>query len=129
MKTTLKNKILMTAVMASSIFAAGCSSKNSFKSQSTSIQLKGNPTTGYTWACTVENENVVSVEEFQQYLGEENQTGAPSRFTYNIRELKSGTSKIHFAYQRPWEDEPIDNKTYFATIDKKGNIEVKEVAE
>lgn len=98
-----------------------------FTSDEKTIQLKGNPTTGYNWFYQISDESVIAVEEYVKYLGDDMVVGAPSMFTYTITSLKPGQATLHFEYKRPWETvEPVETKEYIITVDEKGKIKIEE---
>ena len=91
------------------------------------IELKGNPTTGYSWFYEIEDDSVIQIEEDIKYLGSNNVVGAPSLFTYTVVALKSGSTTVKFEYKRPWEDLPaVDTKIYQVSVDDKGIVEISE---
>ena len=91
------------------------------------IELKGNPTTGYSWFYEFEDDSVIQLEEDIKYLGSNNVVGAPSLFTYTVVALKPGTTTVTFEYKRPWETVPaVDTKIYKISVDDKDNIEIIE---
>jgi predicted secreted protein len=107
------------------LFASCVSTR--FASDEKTIQLKGNPTTGYNWFYQISDESVIAVEEYVKYLGDDMVVGAPSMFTYTITSLKPGQATLHFEYKRPWETvEPIETKEYIITVDEKGKIKIEE---
>ena len=98
-----------------------------FQSEETTIQMKGNPTTGYNWFYEISDESIIAVEENVKYLGDDMIVGAPSMFTYTITALKPGQTILHFEYKRPWETvEPIETKNYFITVVENGKIKIEE---
>ena len=114
----------MALILIGAVFSS-CSSTH-FKSSKKKIEMKGNPTTGYTWFYTIEDESIVRLEQKTKYLGSRNMSGAPSLFTYTIISLKPGTTKITFEYKRPWEDKPAEDTTiYTVTVDERGKIELE----
>jgi predicted secreted protein len=72
------------------------------------VRLVGNPSTGYTWQRTdTLREGVL------EPLGEGGScggglVGSPSTFEFRFKAVSSGTTRLEFVYQRPWEEEPID---------------------
>lgn len=115
----------MTLILIGAVFSS-CSSTQ-FKSRKKKIEMEGNPTTGYTWLYTIEDESIVSLEKKTKYLGSRKMSGAPSLFTYTVISLKPGRTKITFEYKRPWEDKPADLTTiYTVTVDECGRIELGE---
>lgn len=108
------------------ILVSGCRAAE-FKSQVRTIQLIGNPTTGYTWISTVGNESIVQVEETVQYMGADNMVGAPSLFSYKITSVKSGTTTLKFEYKRPWENKPAEESRFYkVTVKTNGKIVLEE---
>ena len=89
-----KTKKVLILFLLSLIFA-GCKSA-SFNSSEKILELRGNPTTGYTWIYTIGDESIIQVDEDIQYLGKEGMVGAPSLFTYTVRSLKQGNTNLKF---------------------------------
>ena len=106
---------------------SSCTSQKSFKSDSVTIELKGNPSTGYTWEAVLSSENVVTVSKDVKYLGSEGMVGAPSMFYFTVSSLSSGNTVLTLEYKRPWEEkEPLEKKVYNINVDKKGKITMEE---
>ena len=106
---------------------ASCTSQKSFKSDSVTIELKGNPSTGYTWEAVLASENIVEISKDVKYLGGEGMVGAPSMFYYTVSSLSEGSTILTLEYKRPWEEkEPLEKKVYNITVDKKGKITMEE---
>jgi len=105
-----------------SLIFAGCKGA-AFSSRETILELRGNPTTGYTWICTIEDESIIQVEESVQYLGKKAMAGAPSLFTYTVRSLKKGSTNLKFEYKRPWEDKKAEKVRFFEVkVNENGKI-------
>ena len=75
---------------------SSCTSQKSFKSDSVTIELKGNPSTGYTWISTLSSENIVEISKDVKYLGAEGMVGAPSMFYFTVSSLASGNTVLTF---------------------------------
>ena len=106
---------------------SSCTSQKSFKSDSVTIELKGNPSTGFTWILTLSSENIVTVSKDVKYLGAEGMVGAPSMFYFTVSSLASGNTILTLEYKRPWEEKaPLETKVYNITVDKKGKITMSE---
>ena len=106
---------------------SSCTSQKSFKSDSVTIELKGNPSTGYTWEAVLASENIVEISKDVKYLGGEGMVGAPSMFYFTVSSLSSGNTVLTLEYKRPWEEkEPLEKKAYNITVDKKGKITMEE---
>ena len=112
-----------------SLFFAGCKTA-AFTSSAEKVELKGNPTTGYTWICTVGDESIIEVEKDVTYLGKDGMVGAPSLFTYTVRSLKQGSTNLKFEYKRPWEDkEAQELRFYEVTVKENGKISLTEAGQ
>lgn len=106
---------------------SSCTSQKSFKSDSVTIELKGNPSTGYTWEAVLASENIVEISKDVQNLGGEGMVVAPSMFYFTVSSLSSGSTILTLEYKRPWEEKaPLEKKVYNITVDKKGKITMEE---
>ena len=106
---------------------SSCTSQKSFKSDSVTIELKGNPSTGYTWEAVFASENIVEISKDVKYLGAKGMVGAPSMFYFTLSSLSSGSTILTLEYKRTWEEkEPLEKKVYNITVDKKGKITMEE---
>ena len=121
----MKNKKVSILILLSLIFE-GCKSA-SFNSSEKILELRGNPTTGYTWIYTIGDDSVIQLEEDIKYLGQKGMVGAPSLFTYTIKSLKQGTTRLKFEYKRPGEDKAAEEIRFFeVTVNENGKISMKE---
>ena len=121
----MKAKNLMFILLSLPLFAA-CNT-TSFKSDKTTIELNGNPTTGYTWLYIIGDETIIQVKEDIKYLGTKGMVGAPSKFTYTIKSLKAGNTSLKFEYKRPWEEKDAEEvRLYEVNVSKNGKIELKD---
>ena len=113
-------------IMCAFALFASCVSTR-FAGDEKTIQLKGNPTTGYNWFYQISDDSIIAVEEYVKYLGDDMVVGAPSMFTYTITSLKPGQATLHFEYKRPWETvEPAEIKEYIITVAENGKIKIEE---
>ena len=109
------------------LFAGCVSSEKAENDEMSVIELKGNPTTGYVWSYTIEDESVVSFSEESEYLGKGNVVGAPSMFYYTIHPLAPGETTVTFVYKRPWETTEADTvKVYRITVSRDRIVSVEE---
>ena len=69
-----------------------------------SIDLKGNPTTGYTWHYTIENGDLLQLVS-ETSMADSGLIGAGSTFTWQFKAQKTGETRIVFKYYRSWEGE------------------------
>ncbi len=68
------------------------------------LSLKGNPTTGYTWHHSIENTDVASVVS-EEAISDSDLLGAGSIFSWTLKALSPGNTRIIFKYYRDWEGE------------------------
>lgn len=107
-------------------FMVSCVSSGSFESQKRYIELRGNPSTGYTWVNDVDETDVISIEEKVTYLGAPDVVGAPSLFSYTLTSLKPGKATVNFKYCRPWEEgEGIEQRVFEVTVSESGRLKIK----
>ena len=122
----LKSLFLITLILGA-FFMSSCTSQKSFKSDSITIELKGNPSTGYTWEAVLASENIVEISKDVKYLGSEGMVGAPSMFYFTVSSLAEGSTVLTLEYKRPWEEkDPLEKKVYNITVDKRGKITIEE---
>lgn len=106
---------------------SSCTSQKSFESDSVTIELKGNPSTGYTWEAVLSDENIVEISKDVKYLGANGMVGAPSMFYFTVRSLSSGNTVLTLEYKRPWEEKaPLETKVYNINVDERGKITMSE---
>ena len=106
---------------------SSCTSQKSFESDSVTIELKGNPSTGYTWEAVLSDENIVEVSKEVKYLGAEGMVGAPSMFYFTVRSVSSGNTVLTLEYKRSWEEKvPLETKVYNINVDERGKITMEE---
>lgn len=64
------------------------------------ISLKGNPTTGYDWTGDVKSPLKLIKRDFK---ADTHMTGSGGTATFTVKAVKTGKSKMVFAYKRSWE--------------------------
>ena len=107
---------------------SSCTSQKSLKSDSVTIELKGNPSTGYTWESVLTSENIVEISKDVKYLGAEGMVGAPSMFYFTVSSLAAGNTVLTLEYKRPWEEkEPLEKKVYNINVAEKGKITMEKI--
>jgi inhibitor of cysteine peptidase len=95
------------------------------------LELAGNPTTGYSWTYTMDREGIVREvsTEYRGASGSGNpntpgRAGQGGVFVFVFEGLKPGTVELRFNYARPWESgvEPAETRTYVLTVTGTGKI-------
>jgi inhibitor of cysteine peptidase len=82
------------------------------------IALSSNPTTGYMWQES-HDENMLKLVESKYEMGEEAKqsvVGAGGVELFRFKALKTGKTEITTVYKRAWEEEPIDQKAFTINI-------------
>jgi predicted secreted protein len=83
------------------------------------IELPGNPTTGYTWNVQFCEDSPLLLET-QEFIQENLGTvGSGGIFMWNFRAAKLGSCSLHFTYRRPWETvTPIDEHIFLVNVEQ-----------
>ena len=109
--------------------AAGCTQGGQTPAQNTAtVELAGNPTTGYTWVSEIVPDGVVREVscEFLQDSAPQGTTGVGGTFVFTFEAVAAGEAEITFSYLREWEDVPaVNTAIYKATVDAGGNLKLE----
>lgn len=87
-------------------------------SQTFTVQLKGNPTTGYQWTCLETTPELLCVES--RFVPDDKTgtlVGSGGTFRFTLKAVKKGIGTAKFAYRRPWEKTVSPLKTETVKID------------
>ncbi len=82
------------------------------------IALGSNPTTGYRWQES-HDENMLKLMESKYELGKEAKpgvVGAGGVEYFRFKALLVGKTEITLVYKRPWEAESLDQKVFIVNI-------------
>jgi inhibitor of cysteine peptidase len=80
------------------------------------VQLKENPTTGYTWNATVTKGLVLTDKNFTEDQHAPNMTGVGGIHTWDVKAAGNGTQKFSAIYKRSWEPTIGNETTYILNI-------------
>ncbi|MGZ6372117.1 MAG: protease inhibitor I42 family protein [Candidatus Limnocylindria bacterium] len=80
------------------------------------IDLPGNPTTGYSWAATIGDPSVLSESSPPVFTPSSSALGAGGTYMFQYRARAAGRSVLTLAYQRSWETGVPPQKTYQITV-------------
>jgi predicted secreted protein len=121
----MKRCITVIGVLCLTVSLIGCQANVLAGSQAT-VELKGNPTTGYTWIHEIANPDIIKEVAYEYISDQEDDdvVGVGGTFIFTFKGLAEGETEITFNYQRPWEEdvEPEETITYAVVVD--GNHEV-----
>ena len=127
---TKSRVVVLVLCLAVLVTASGCffTGQSSDPTRAT-VELEGNPTTGYNWTCAIADDGVVS-ELSNEYVQDSNPQGASGvggTFVFTFESVSEGETEIIFSYAREWEDTPIDTIIYQATVDTNLKLTLKEL--
>lgn len=80
------------------------------------IQLPGNPTTGYTWEATVGDRSVLNEAGPATFSPSSGALGAGGTYTFRYKAAASGQTDLTLVYQRSWEAGVPPLRTYMVTV-------------
>jgi len=72
------------------------------------LSLKANPTTGFAWAITTVDENILLQTSDSTYDADSDALGSGGVETFNFGTIKSGTTTLELAYTQAGATEPGD---------------------
>jgi len=95
------------------------------------ISLRSNPTTGYSWEISIENDDKIALisQEFKQDKAPKNFVGVGGKEIFRFKGILKGEASVKFRYQRPWEKSAADEIEIKFEIDEKLNPQVKEISQ
>lgn len=95
--------------------------------ESDAIKLQENPSTGYVWNYSINDENIVKVlsDSYDELNTTEGIVGSYGIHTWNLKGLNEGKTLITFTLNRSWEqDNFIDKKEFIVKISKDLNVSI-----
>ncbi|MBQ3080504.1 MAG: protease inhibitor I42 family protein [Clostridia bacterium] len=82
--------------------------------------LNGNPTTGYTWTASVEDEDTVSV--LMDYHAESDLLGAGGTYWFRFDGIQEGFSEITLSYARTGSEQAMYTIVFHVRVDADLNV-------
>jgi inhibitor of cysteine peptidase len=68
------------------------------------LQLRENPSTGYSWELNVSEGLDILSDGYTQDQAPEGQVGVPGTHSWTIEAVSLGSQQVNGIYKRPWED-------------------------
>ena len=135
----MKRKItllLASLLVITAVFAGGCAGQTGQQgsgsdSKTATVELEGNPTTGFTWIYTMIPEGIVKElsNDYIQDDADEGMTGVGGTFIFKFEAVAQGETELSFFYLREWEDEPAEEiVVYNAVVDANLNLTLKKLS-
>ena len=84
------------------------------KGEMLTVELAGNPTTGYEWTVTQMDAAFLRLEE-SIYAPDSSAIGSGGTYTFRFEALKAGSTALGLAYRRSWETTASD-QTFSLTV-------------
>ena len=97
------------------------------KAQEVKLAFESNPTTGYTWVAVADND-VFDIQDKYTASSEEGLLGAGGTQNYRLVPKHSGTAKVTFMYQRPFDQTIQAARTYLFEVDPEMQVRFVGVA-
>ena len=121
--------ILVAVAVTASFLLAGCGGEvqtytdpgqriNISANQEFVIALESNPTTGYVWEASLD-ENMLKLVESKYEMSkgaEEGLLGAGGVDYFRFKALKTGETEITMTHKRPWEEEVLEQQVFTVSI-------------
>ena len=121
MKNT--KKLFLGILIFSLLYVLAACGKN--KEQIATLELKSNPTTGYSWYASQSPELFEINSEYIADSSDPDLVGCGGKDVFTLKPLKAGSCEVSFVYQRPWETtEPADTYVYQITVTDDLRIQV-----
>ena len=79
--------------------------------ESVTLELQGNPSTGYTWQLMEDKSSGLDLVEWidlgwSKAEDGSSKVGAPQVLSVDVTPVRVGNAKLVYGYHRPWEDQP-----------------------
>ena len=122
----MKKQTVLLFIAMVSLF--GCAGMQARKTET--IELEGNPTTGYTWVYSMSPEGVVA-EVSNEYIPDQTApgvVGSGGKFVFTFEAVAAGEAELVFSYLRTWEGTipALRTAIYRAIVDNKNNLTLTE---
>ena len=116
----MKRCFTVIGLLSLAISLIGCSTGIATANQAT-VELEGNPTTGYVWGYRIANPDIVR-DVASDYISaqlDDDVVGVGGTYFFTFEGVAEGETEIVFDYHRPWEEDVLPEKTvrYIAVVD------------
>ena len=124
----MKKCLSVFGVLCLTLSLVGCSGNHVFgqTDSQTTVELEGNPTTGYEWTYELSNPRIIREVSYEYigYQGDEEVVGVGGVFVFSFAGLTEGETEITFNYSRSWEEDipPKETVVYLAVVDSNNTL-------
>lgn len=95
------------------------------------IELPENPSTGYAWFYTLDDESIVEVtkDEYVEPKADTGVVGAAGTHIWEFKGLKEGKTVMKLDYYRSWEGvgESAESHEYEISVDSSGKVDINKI--
>ena len=84
-----------------------------------SIEIEGNPTTGYVWEARPDTSGLLSLTGEPDYISDSNLIGSGGTYTFTFRAEKTGQTTLELAYYRSFEKDVPPIETFTSNVSVK----------
>ena len=121
-----KSSMFLVLLLLICIAALGLGCSATQKQKTATVELTGNPTTGYTWVYTMSPEGVVA-EVSNEYIADKTNgavVGSGGKFIFTFEALTAGEAELVFSYLRVWEKNipAVETTVYRVIVDDKNGL-------
>jgi len=89
------------------------------KGDTFTVNLRGNPTTGYLWEAQETDSTIIRQSGDYEYNADHTEpgyVGSPGTFTFRFTAIGTGRQDLQFIYHRPFEPDNPPEKTFKVTV-------------
>jgi inhibitor of cysteine peptidase len=129
-----RTRRLLTAFLVLIVFACACSSDSNERTLTTenagqsiemsvgetfSVELEGNPTTGFTWEVAKIDPAVLKQVGETEFESQSDLVGAGGMLNLHFEVIGKGETELQLVYHRPWENDIPPENTFTTIINVK----------
>lgn len=81
-----------------------------------SVVLAGNPTTGFLWEVAEMDREMLAMEVEPAFVHNSSRAGSAGKFTFSFTPRQPGTTTLRLIYHRPWEKKAAPLQTFDLTV-------------
>lgn len=118
--------IIALLILIIGLMVIACSRKKEFDDRAV-IELSTNGGVPYSWEYTIEDENIVKLDDKDSKEKNSTTAGGPVKLMYYFKGIKEGNTTITFNYKNITNDTIDETKVYSVIVDKKLKIKIEEI--
>ena len=115
-------KKLLGSLVALMLIVCSCTAFAAERKIDAVITLQSNPSTGYSWSYSVDNEGMVTETSHSYSSSDPELFGSDGAEEWHFQGLKEGNASITFVYSRNWDNSEVKTKTFTYYIDSDLNM-------